>query len=63
MRLAILTMLMWGMHSRDLLEVVIDQGYDALVMNAPGSWVGVPREDILRILQGVWSEEARITRG
>jgi L-asparaginase/Glu-tRNA(Gln) amidotransferase subunit D len=46
-----------GMHSRDLLQVVVDQGYDALIINAAGSWAGVPREDIVRILEGVWSEK------
>ena len=46
-----------GMHSRDLLEVVIDRGYDALIINAAGPWAGIPREDILRILEGVWFEQ------
>jgi hypothetical protein len=46
-----------GMHSRDLLQVVVDQEYDALIINAAGPWAGVPREDIVRILEGVWSEK------
>ena len=46
-----------GMHSRALLQIVIDQGYEAIIINAAGPWAGVPREDILRILEGVWSKK------
>jgi hypothetical protein len=45
------------MRSRDVLEVVVDQHFDALILNASGPWAGVPREDVLRILEGVWSEK------
>ena len=43
-----------AMGSRDVLEVVIDQGYDALIVNAAGPWAGLPREDVLQILNGGW---------
>jgi hypothetical protein len=44
------------MLSRDVLEMVIEQNYDALILNPAGPWAGVPREDILRILAGVSSD-------
>ena len=44
-----------GMRSRNVLEIIIDQGYGALIVNAAGPWAGVPREDVARILDGVWS--------
>ena len=44
-----------AMRSQDLLKLVIDGGYDALIVNPDGPWVGVPRDDIQRILDGVWS--------
>jgi hypothetical protein len=42
-----------AMRSPDVLEAVIDEGYDALIVNAAGPWAVVPREDVLRILKEV----------
>lgn len=33
------------MQARDVLEMVIDQDYDALVLNPAGPWATLPRED------------------
>ena len=41
--------------SLNLLQLVIDGGYDGLVLNAAGPWAGIPRDDVRRILDGVWS--------
>jgi hypothetical protein len=38
------------LRARDVLEMVIDQDYDALVLNPAGPWATVPREDIVGIL-------------
>jgi SseB protein N-terminal domain len=42
-----------AMAASDVLKSVIDQGYEALIINAAGPWAGIPREDVLRILEGV----------
>jgi SseB protein N-terminal domain len=39
------------MQARDVLEMVIDEDYDALVLNPAGPWGTVPREDIVGILE------------
>jgi hypothetical protein len=44
-----------AMRSLDVLRLVIDGGYDGLIINPAGPWAGVPREDVLRILDGIWS--------
>jgi hypothetical protein len=38
------------LQARDVLEMVIDQGYDGLVLNPAGPWAAVPRRDIEGIL-------------
>ena len=44
-----------GLRSVDLLRLVIDGGYGGLIVNPAGSWAGVPRDDVRRILDGAWS--------
>jgi len=44
----------FAMESRSVLQLVIDQGFSALVLNPQGPWAGVPKEDIQRILEGAW---------
>jgi hypothetical protein len=40
-----------AMRSVDVLEAVIDNDYDALIVNAAGPWARITREDIPSILQ------------
>src|SRR5262245_24873143 len=36
------------------LRMVIDHGHAGIILNPAGPWAGVPREDVERILDGVW---------
>jgi hypothetical protein len=42
------------LSTRDILKLVMDEGFDGLVINAAGPWAGVPREDVEKILNGAW---------
>lgn len=44
----------FAMESRAVLELVVDKGFNALVINPQGPWAGIPKEDAQKILQGVW---------
>jgi SseB protein N-terminal domain len=46
-----------ALNSQDVLQLVIQQGHDALVLNPAGPWVMVPREDVSQILAGAWSDQ------
>lgn len=39
-----------AMQSKDVLKIVVDEGYDALILNAAGPWVSVSRQEIINIL-------------
>jgi|tagenome__1003787_1003787.scaffolds.fasta_scaffold20958543_2 hypothetical protein len=43
--------------ARDVLQMVVDGGFDGLIINPAGPWAGAPREDVEYILQGVWDTE------
>ena len=43
-----------GMHARDVLEMVIEQNFEAIVLNPTGPWATIPRDDVSRILKGLW---------
>ena len=44
-----------GIRSADLLRLIIDGGYDALIINPASPWAAMPRDDVQRILDGVWA--------
>jgi hypothetical protein len=44
----------FAIESLSALELVIMQDFDALVVNPNGPWAGVPKEDVQKILRGVW---------
>lgn len=46
-----------AMQSTDVLKTMIDQSYDALIINAAGPWAGVSRQEVLDILQQLDYEE------
>lgn len=42
------------MSCRDVLARVIEGGFEGIIINPAGPWAGVPREDVEKILQGIW---------
>jgi hypothetical protein len=44
----------FSMSSRDVLALLVKQDFTALVLNPAGPWAGISREDIEKILEGVW---------
>ncbi|HEY0605094.1 MAG TPA: SseB family protein [Herpetosiphonaceae bacterium] len=43
------------LSARAVLDIVLRDGYAGLIINPAGSWAGVPREDIQRIVDGVYT--------
>jgi hypothetical protein len=44
----------FSMQSRDVLAFVVQQGFSALVLNPSGPWASVSRDDVEKILEGMW---------
>jgi hypothetical protein len=42
------------MSVSEVLDMVLNGPYDALVLNPAGPWAAVPREDVEKIRKGVW---------
>ena len=43
------------MKSQDVLKLVLEEGFSVLIINPAGNWVGIPSEDVGKILNGVWA--------
>lgn len=44
-----------AMRAEDVLRTAVEQGYHAVILNPAGPWAGIPRDDIIEILNGAFS--------
>jgi hypothetical protein len=44
----------FAMESMAVLQLVAEQNFAGLILNAVGPWAGIPRHDVERILAGAW---------